>query len=206
MTGEEAAKLLFWHFSRAAKFTSRPASQRYATRERFCGFYIWIFIIKITQKFRRLGLPLTIIFTCAAREPAHNMGCGPLKKKIVNHWHRGTDKNHTKIGHDIQVPGQELNLPPPPLPPPNNRHALPLEPACSVRSDAMQTKFAMECGASFRSAAAPITSQFYIYCSLTLLLLLPAGAEVRCWITSSHHNFERKVTCTVTALLTAVTL
>ena len=81
MTWEEAAKLLFRQFSRAAKFTSRPASQCYAARERFCGFYIRIFNIKITQKFRRLGLPLTIIFTCAAREPAHNMGCDSLQKK-----------------------------------------------------------------------------------------------------------------------------
>ena len=35
--------------------------------------------VEITQYFRRLGIPLSIIFTRAAREPAHNNGCGPLQ-------------------------------------------------------------------------------------------------------------------------------
>jgi hypothetical protein len=36
--------------------------------------------IKITQQFRRLRILLVVIFTSAAREPAHNNNCGPLPK------------------------------------------------------------------------------------------------------------------------------
>jgi hypothetical protein len=40
---------------------------------------IRIYITKITQQFRRLRVPHIVILTSAAREPAHNNGCGPLK-------------------------------------------------------------------------------------------------------------------------------
>jgi hypothetical protein len=35
---------------------------------------------RITE-FRRLDIPLTVIFTRVAREPAHNNSCDPLPKK-----------------------------------------------------------------------------------------------------------------------------
>jgi hypothetical protein len=32
-------------------------------------------------QFKRLGIPLTVIFIRATRKPAHNNGCGPVRKK-----------------------------------------------------------------------------------------------------------------------------
>jgi hypothetical protein len=34
--------------------------------------------VKITQSFRRLGIPLSVILPCAACEAAHNNGCNPV--------------------------------------------------------------------------------------------------------------------------------
>ena len=46
--------------------------------------YTMCLTIKITQPFRRLGLIHIIIFPAAAREPAHNNGCGPFAIKRVD--------------------------------------------------------------------------------------------------------------------------
>jgi hypothetical protein len=43
-------------------------------------FVNYVSPIKITQYFRRLNIPL-VIFPRAARKPAHNNGCGPLRYK-----------------------------------------------------------------------------------------------------------------------------
>jgi hypothetical protein len=40
--------------------------------------------IQITQSLKRLGIPFTVISTCAAREPNHNNGCGPLSRKRLD--------------------------------------------------------------------------------------------------------------------------
>jgi hypothetical protein len=37
---------------------------------------LYVYKIKITQKFRRLGLPLIVIFPLADRKGAYNNGCG----------------------------------------------------------------------------------------------------------------------------------
>lgn len=42
-----------------------------------------VYTVKITQKFRPLGVPLTVNFTRASRKPTHNNGCGPSTKKWV---------------------------------------------------------------------------------------------------------------------------
>jgi hypothetical protein len=39
-----------------------------------------LYIIKITQLFRRLGITLIVIFTHAARESTHNESCGLCQK------------------------------------------------------------------------------------------------------------------------------
>ena len=41
-------------------------------------FVNYVYTIKITQKFRWLGVPRTDMFLLAALEPAHYNGCGPL--------------------------------------------------------------------------------------------------------------------------------
>jgi len=42
----------------------------------------WVYAMKTTQYFKRLGIPLTAVFPRAAREPPHNNRCGPLLYKI----------------------------------------------------------------------------------------------------------------------------
>lgn len=41
-----------------------------------------MYTIKITQLFKQLGVPLTVICTCAASEPAHYSGHCLLPKKV----------------------------------------------------------------------------------------------------------------------------
>ena len=154
MTGEEAAKLLFRHVSRAAKFTPRSASQSHVARERFCGFYIWTLIIKITQKYRRLGLPLTIIFTCAAREPAHNTGCGPLpKKKMEIPGLERLIKSIQILVIIFKCPDKNWTPPPPP-PPEYNWHALPLKTTCSSVVRRIDVDY-LQCNRSFSWSVEP---------------------------------------------------
>jgi len=50
---------------------------QFAARDHVCKLCIYD---KITLQFRRLYIPLIVTFTPAAREPAHNNGCGTLSK------------------------------------------------------------------------------------------------------------------------------
>jgi hypothetical protein len=50
-------------------------------------------IIKIMQQFRRLGIPISAIFTRAARETTHTNSCGP---------------SPTKVGHPCIGVGEDL--------------------------------------------------------------------------------------------------
>jgi len=52
-----------------------------------------IYTIKILQKFRQLGIPLTIIFPQATHKPAHNNACGPLPYKVGDPWSNATEIN-----------------------------------------------------------------------------------------------------------------
>jgi hypothetical protein len=45
-------------------------------------YIIYVYTIKTVQWFHRFGIPLTVIFTCAARRPAHHDGCGPFPKRL----------------------------------------------------------------------------------------------------------------------------
>jgi len=61
----------------------RPARLYYTVRGHICKLYIVIYTIRITQWFRRLGIPI-IIFPSAAREPSHNNGVWPFATKCLD--------------------------------------------------------------------------------------------------------------------------
>jgi hypothetical protein len=42
----------------------------------------YMYPIKITQKFWQLGIPITVIFACAPREPARNKGVALFHKSL----------------------------------------------------------------------------------------------------------------------------
>jgi hypothetical protein len=74
---------------RTRHFPHKTLEQRFQSAAIFVNY---MYNIKITQQFKRLGIPLDVIFPRAAREPAHNNGCGPLlppsKKTFGPRWSR----------------------------------------------------------------------------------------------------------------------
>ena len=56
--------------------------------------------IKITQEFKRLGIPLVVIFTLSAHKPGHNMICVPMSKKFAHPWQKfACESNDHIIAH-----------------------------------------------------------------------------------------------------------
>jgi hypothetical protein len=53
------------------------------------------YIVKITQLLRRSGIPIIVILTRAAREPAHNNGCNPFTETVWHPWYRTTVSDYS---------------------------------------------------------------------------------------------------------------
>jgi hypothetical protein len=100
------AQTLAYSFPEQAFSNPRSARLNFAARRHICEY---LYTIKITQYFSRLGMP-PVILPRAARKPAHNNGCGPChKKRLGAHvltyiWAISDPKQYGRYKQTIKMP------------------------------------------------------------------------------------------------------